>query len=55
MYLNVKMAISLTLTPNDGFLPNTLVSLRSDNGEILRQQTWSRGLGVRLPSQWHEK
>ena len=28
-----------------------LVSLRSDDGEILRRQTWSRGLGVRSPSQ----
>ena len=33
----------------------TLVSLRSDNGEILRRQTWSRGLGVRSLSQWREK
>ena len=32
-----------------------IVSLRSDDGEILRRQTWSRGLGVRSPSQWREK
>ena len=31
-----------------------IVSLRSDDGEILRWQTWSRGLGVRSPSQWRE-
>ena len=35
--------------------PEMLVSLRSDDGEILRRQTWSRGLGVRSPSQWREK
>ena len=32
-----------------------LVSLRSDDGEILRRQTWSRVFGVRSPSQWGEK
>ena len=28
-----------------------IVSLRFDDGEILRRQTWSRELGVRSPSQ----
>ena len=32
-----------------------IVSFRSDDGEILRRQTWSRGLGVRSPWQWREK
>ena len=36
-------------------LASLLVSLRSDDGEILRRQTWSRGFGVRSPSQWREK
>ena len=33
----------------------SIVSLRSDDGEILRRQTWSRVFGVRSPSQWREK
>ena len=32
-----------------------IVSFRSDDGEILQRQTWSRGLGVRSPWQWREK
>ena len=35
--------------------PYILVSLGSDDGEILRRQTWSRVFGVRSPSQWGEK